>query len=138
MMERRIYYEDTDAAGVVYYGKYLGFLEQGRTEYLRERGVSIGKLHEQGHLFAVMRVEIDYLKPAVLDDLIRVDTNVLETSNATFTMGQKVVRISDERLLAEGRVTMACIGPGGRAKRMPAELLKVLETETTLVKSDQP
>jgi acyl-CoA thioester hydrolase len=125
-MELRMYYEDTDAGGVVYYANYLRFLERGRTEYLRERGLSVRELQEKGYLIVVMRLEIDYLSPAVLDDLIRVDTTVLEISGATFTLGQQVVRVADEKPLLESKVTLACLGPGMIARRLPRELLQAL------------
>jgi acyl-CoA thioester hydrolase len=88
MTKRRIYYEDTDAGGVIYYANYLRYLEQGRTEFLWARGLSVKVLHEQGYLIPVMWLEIDYLVPAVLNDLIRVKTNVLEITNVTCTLGQ--------------------------------------------------
>jgi acyl-CoA thioester hydrolase len=129
MTERRIYYADTDAAGVVYHANYLRYLEQGRTEFLRTRGLSVRRLHEQGYLIPVMRLEIDYLAPALLDDLIRVDTAVRETTPATFTLGQQVVRVSDGETLADARVTMACLGPGRKARRLPKELVQALKGE---------
>ncbi len=127
MTELRIYYEDTDAGGVVYYANYLRYLERGRTEFLRERGLSIRKLHEQGYLIPVMRLEIDYLVPAVLDDLIRIETTVLEITGATCTLGQRAVRVSDGTILVDAKVTLACLGPGNKARRMPKELLLALK-----------
>jgi acyl-CoA thioester hydrolase len=127
MTELRIYYEDTDAGGVVYYANYLRYLERGRTEFLRERGLSIRKLHEQGYLIPVMRLEIDYLIPAVLDDLIRVETTVLEITGATCTLGQRVVRVSDGTILVDAKVTLACLGPGNKARRLPKDLLPALK-----------
>ena len=127
MTELRIYYEDTDAGGVVYYANYLRYLEQGRTEYLRERGLSVRELHEQGYLIPVTRLEIDYLSPAVLDDLIRIDTTVLEITGATFTLGQQVVRVSDGKLLIDGKVTLAYLDPGKGARRLPAALVQALK-----------
>lgn len=126
MTERRIYYGDTDAGGVVYYAAYLRYLEEGRTEFLRARGLSVGALHGRGYLLPVMRLEIDYLLPAVLDDLVRVETTVEAVTHATCTLGQRVVRASDGETLADARVTLACLGPGGRARRMPAELIRAL------------
>ena len=126
MTEMRIYYEDTDAAGVVYYANYLRYLERGRTEYLRERGLTVRELQEKGYLIPVMRLEIDYLSPAVLGDLLRVDTSVLEITGATFTLGQRVVRVSDEKPLLESKVSLACLGPGNIARRLPRELLQAL------------
>jgi acyl-CoA thioester hydrolase len=127
MTEIRIYYEDTDAGGVVYYANYLRYLEQGRTEALRERGLSVRALQEQGRLIPVIHLEIDYLAPAVLDDLLRVETVVLEVTGATFTLGQKVVRAADGKLLADAKVTLACLGPDQRARRLPPELVRALK-----------
>ena len=129
MTERRIYFEDTDVGGVVYYANYLRYLEQGRTEFLRARGLLVKSLHEQGYLIPVMRLEIDYLVPAVLDDLIRVETAVLEMTNATCTLGQQVVRVSDGETLADAKVTLACLGPGKKARRLPRELMQALKRE---------
>ena len=127
MTELRIYYEDTDAGGVVYYAKYLRYLEQGRTEFLRARGLSLQGLHEQGYLIPVMRLEIDYLAPAVLDDLIRVDTTIREITSATFTLEQRVFRVSDGKMLVDAQVTLACLGPGKKARRLPLELAQALK-----------
>lgn len=125
-MEFRIYYEDTDAGGVVYHARYLAFFERGRCEFLRERGLSVGVLAEEGHVFPVVRLEIDYKAPAVLDDLVRVETEVLDVGRTSFTMGQQLVRAIDGKLLAAGKVTLVCVGPGMKAKRLPEELLKAL------------
>jgi acyl-CoA thioester hydrolase len=129
MMEQRIYYGDTDAGEVVYHANYLRYLEQGRIEFLRARGLSVRALHEQGYLMPVMRLEIDYLVSAVLDDLIRVITNVQEITSATCTLGQQVVRVSDGEMLVDAKVTLACLGPGKKARRMPRELIQALKGE---------
>jgi acyl-CoA thioester hydrolase len=127
MTELRIYYEDTDAGGVVYYANYLRYLERDRTEFLRLRGFSVRRLQEQGYHIPVMRLEIDYLVPAVLDDLLRVETTVLEITGATCTLSQRALRVSDGTLLVDARVTLACLGPGNKARRMPKELLRALK-----------
>jgi len=126
-MEYRIYYEDTDAGGVVYHANYLGYFERGRTEYFRERGLSVAELARDGHVFPVVRLEIDYRAPAVLDDLVRVETEVLKIGKTSFTLGQQVVRSFDDKLLACGKVTLVCVSPAMKAKRLPKELLQVLE-----------
>ena len=131
-MELRICYEDTDAGGVVYYGKYLRYLEQGRTEFLRERGLSVLAMHEQGYLIPVIRVEIDYLAFALLDDLIRVDTSVKEIKGATFTLEQKVIRVTDGAILVDALVTLAYIGPGKKPRRVPKDLLAVLRQDMSM------
>jgi acyl-CoA thioester hydrolase len=125
-MEFRIYYEDTDAGGVVYHARYLAFFERGRTEFFRERGLSVSELATAGHVFPVVHLEIDYRAPAVLDDLVRVENEVLEVGRASFTLGQQVVRALDGKLLATGKVTLVCVSPGMKAKRLPIELLSAL------------
>jgi acyl-CoA thioester hydrolase len=127
MMEIRVCYADTDAGGVVYYGHYLRFLEQGRMEFLRERGVSVRELHDGGTFLPVVHLEIDYLASAVLDDLIRVETSVLETTGGTFTLSQQVVRLPDGKPLVDAKVSLACLGPGGRPRRLPKALGAALQ-----------
>ena len=125
-MEFRIYYADTDAGGVVYHARYLDYFERGRTEFLRECGLSVRELHEQDCIFPVVRVEIDYRAPARLDDLLRVETELLELGRTSFTFGQRVVRVSDGRTLVEGRIVLVCVGQGMKAKRLPAQLIATL------------
>ncbi len=126
-MEIRVYYEDTDAGGVVYHSNYLKYFERGRTEYLRDLGISVGDMARRGYVFPVVHVEIDYRAPALHDDLLRVETEVLEVGRTSFTLGQQVVRAIDGKLLADGKVKLVCVGPGMRAKRLPEEILQVLE-----------
>lgn len=128
-MEIRTYYEDTDAGGVVYHANYLRYFERGRTEFLRERGLSVGEMHERGYIFPVVRLEMDFRAPAAHDDLLRVETEVLEVGKTSFTMGQQVLRAIDGKLLVDGKVTLVCVGPGMKAKRLPAELLEALKVE---------
>ena len=125
-MEFRMYYEDTDAGGVVYHANYLRYFERGRFEYLRARGLSVADLAERGFIFPVVHLEIDYRSPAVLDDLVRVETEVLEVGKTSFTLGQQVVRAVDGKLLADGRVTLVCVTPRMKARRLPEELLQAL------------
>ena len=117
----RVYYEDTDLAGVVYYANYLRFLERGRTEWARERGVDQGRLRAQeGLVFAVRRVEADYLSPARSDDLLEVRTDVLEATGARLLLAQEVWR-GEARLLA-ARVTLVAMDATGKPRRIPARL----------------
>lgn len=125
-MQIRIYYEDTDAGGVVYHANYLGFFERARTEYLRSRGLSVRQLHEEGYIFPVVRVEVDFKAPAVLDDLLQIDTEVLEVGKTSFTLQQRAIRCADCKLLVEAKVTLVCVAPGMKAKRLPGPLLAVL------------
>ncbi len=129
-MEFRVYYEDTDAGGVVYHARYLGFFERGRCEFLRRRGLSVRELADQGAVFPVIRMEIDFRAPAVLDDLLRVETEVLDVGKTTFTLGQRVVRAEDGKTLVDGRVTLVCVRPGMKPRRLPEELVGVLQSVT--------
>lgn len=126
-MEIRIYYEDTDAGGVVYHANYLRYFERARTEYLRDRGVSVSALAAQGHILPVIRLEIDYRAPAVHDDLLLIETCVLEVGKTSFTVGQQAIRKVDGKLLVDCRVTLASVSPKMKAHRLPEELLHVLE-----------
>lgn len=126
MTEVRIYYEDTDAGGVVYHANYLGFLERGRTEFLRERGLSVKELADSGCIFPVVRIEIDYRAPAVLDDLLRVETATAVVGKTSFTVRQTIVRSVDNRTLVEAQVTLVCVRPGMKARRLPEALIHAL------------
>lgn len=125
-MEIRIYYEDTDAGGVVYYANYLRYFERARTEYLRERGLSVGELAARECIFPVVRLEADYRAPARHDDLLRIETCVLEVRKTSFTLGQRAVRVNDGKLLVDAKVTMVCVNPLMKARRLPQELLQAL------------
>jgi acyl-CoA thioester hydrolase len=125
-MEIRIYYEDTDAGGVVYHANYLRYFERGRTEYLRQCGVSVADMAAAGCIFPVVRLEIDYRAAAGLDDLLRIETEVLEVGKTSFTVGQQAVRIIDGKLLVDAKVTLVCVNPRMKARRLPGELLQAL------------
>ena len=126
-MKLRIYYEDTDAGGVVYHARYIHFFERARTEFLREKGLSVGELHNAGSIFPVVRLAAEFRAPAVLDDLVSVETEVLEVGKTSFTLGQRIIRDIDNKLLVEGHVTLVCVGPGMKAKRLPSDLVQVLK-----------
>lgn len=126
-MEIRVYYEDTDAGGVVYYANYLKYFERGRTEYLRDRGFSVKDMAGRGFVFPVVHVEIDYLAPASHDDLLRVETSVPEIGKSSFTFAHQVLRVSDGKLLAKGKVKLACVGPGMKPMRLPGEIMQALK-----------
>ncbi|ODM42040.1 tol-pal system-associated acyl-CoA thioesterase [Cereibacter johrii] len=121
----RVYYEDTDLAGIVYYANYLKFIERARSEWVRGLGVDQVRLRaESGIVFAVRRVEADYLRPAVFDDLLEVETGLVETGGARIVLDQEVRR-GEERLFA-ARVVLVCLGADGRAARLPAEVRQKL------------
>lgn len=124
----RVYYEDTDLAGVVYYANYLKFIERGRTEALRGLGVDQTRLKaEQGLVFVVTRLEIAYRRPAAFDDLLTVETRLARLGGASATMDQRVAR--GETTLAEARVTLALVDGSGRAARLPPALRAALSPQ---------
>lgn len=128
-MEFRIYYEDTDAGGVAYHGRYLGFFERGRTEFFRERGFSVQQLHEEGSIFPVVRMEIDFRYPARLDDLVRIESKIISAGNTSFMMQQHLFRSHDNKLLAEGKVTLVCVDSTMKPKRLPTQLKELAQSE---------
>ena len=115
----RVYYEDTDAGGIVYHASYLRCAERGRTEMLRDNGIDhIRMLKETGMGFAVVALQVDYRQPARLDDLLTVRTSVVRVGGASLELSQNVYRMSD--LLVEMKVTLVCIDQNLKAVRLPA------------------
>jgi acyl-CoA thioester hydrolase len=115
----RIYYEDTDAQGIVYYANWMRFLERGRTEMLRLLGQEHGALRKESGLnWIVRRCLIDYLKPARLDDTIDVTTRCGELRGASLDMVQEATRQGD--ILVRAELLVACVGANGRPARLPA------------------
>ncbi|MBI3755682.1 MAG: YbgC/FadM family acyl-CoA thioesterase, partial [Deltaproteobacteria bacterium] len=98
----RIYYEDTDCGGVVYYANYLRYFERGRSEFLRERRVSLTDFYEKGILFVVTKVEIEYLFPARYNDLLLLDTQLTDISGVTMTFKHSMKREGSEKELVRG------------------------------------
>jgi len=121
----RVYYEDTDAGGVVFYANYLKFAERGRTELLRSAGFENKSLMDnEGILFVVHRVEADYLGPARLDDVLTVKTVVDTIGNSSFTMKQSVLR--GDKILCDMSIRLVCVTLEGRPVRVPDHLKKAL------------
>ncbi|WP_019864106.1 tol-pal system-associated acyl-CoA thioesterase [Methylovulum miyakonense] len=125
----RIYYEDTDAGGVVFYANYLKFFERARTERLRAMGYEQDELRNQeGILFVVRSVQVDYLSPARFNDLLQVSAEVTLIKNASLTFTQAVARGNE--VLATGLVRIACLDAGTlRPKVIPKYLLEQLKNE---------
>ena len=124
----RVYYEDTDLAGIVYYANYLKFIERARTEWVRGLGIDQTRLlAEQGIVFAVRRVEADYLRPARFDDQLTVVTTLDAMTGARLILKQDVRR--GEELLFRSLVTLVALSGGGGPARLPAELRRQLESQ---------
>ena len=106
----RVYYEDTDAGGVVYYANYLKFMERARTEWLRELGFEQDELiASENVLFAVRHIEVEYLKPARLDDALVIDVQLIDVSAATMTLAQEITRQNEPGVLCKGLVKIVCL-----------------------------
>ncbi|MES9830326.1 MAG: tol-pal system-associated acyl-CoA thioesterase [Candidatus Thiodiazotropha sp.] len=106
----RVYYEDTDAGGVVYYANYLKFMERARTEWLRSLGFEQDLLRQQdGIIFAVRQVELGYHAPARFNDNLEVNARLSQKGRASLTFFQEVVRPSDSQLLCRGTIKIACV-----------------------------
>lgn len=115
----RVYYEDTDLAGIVYYANYLKFIERGRSEWVRALGVDQVRLRaEAGIVFAVRRVEADYLAPARFDDVLEVRTTLRGLTGARIDLAQEVWR-GEQRLFA-AQVGLVALRDDGRPGRIPA------------------
>ncbi len=122
----RVYYEDTDAAGIVYYANYLRFAERARTELLRELGIENTKLmQEQNLAFVVKRCSMEFVKPAKLDDMLAVETRLIDIGGASLTADQRVCR--DQTDLVSMELKLACMTMDGRPSRLPADVRKQFE-----------
>ncbi len=119
----RVYYEDTDAGGVVYHAGYLRYLERARTEWLRSLGYSQATMKaEESLLFTVVSMQLDFLRPARLDDLLRVRSRATLAGGASVAFEQEILRGESERILA-AQVRVACLDATTyRPRRLPASL----------------
>ena len=116
----RVYYEDTDLAGIVYYANYLKFIERARSEWVKELGIDQVQMKADGLVFAVRRVEADYLSPAKFDDDLVVETTMEPGSGARLIVRQDVKR--DGTLLFSALVTIICMTSDGAVTRLPAAI----------------
>jgi len=122
----RVYYQDTDAGGVVFHGGYLSFFERARTEWLRQLGFDVRQLAEHdGVLFIVRELRVNYLRPAQIDDLLTVTAAIQNLGRAQFTLEQRVLREAD--LLVQGSVNLACVSARGlKPARVPTRVYAAL------------
>ena len=117
----RVYYEDTDAAGIVFYANYLRFMERGRTEWLRALGFEQDQLRaEQGVVFAVTAVELKYLTPARFNDLLTVHSHLTRQGGASLEFEQTIRRATDQVVCCHGSVKVVCLDAATlRPRRLP-------------------
>ena len=124
----RVYYEDTDAGGVVYYANYLKFLERARTEFLRDLGFEQDQLkQEYGIIFAVHSLSIRYRKPAVFNDALAVTADIVDVGRARLTFQQMITKDKDSSVICSAEVSIACLNADRfTPARIPDHILEVL------------
>jgi acyl-CoA thioester hydrolase len=128
-MQIRVYYEDTDCGGVVYYANFLRYFERARTEYLRDRGVEVAAYAAAGLLFVVAHVEVSYRSPGRYNDVLEIETDVVDVTRTSLTFAHEVVRLDDDRLIVEGAARLVCVDERGKPRRLPDEFMERLNAE---------
>ena len=124
-LDLRVYIEDTDAGGIVYYVNYLKFMERARTEYMRSMGFGKNYIFNHDLMFVVRDVVVQYLRPATLDDELVATASIRQLKGASMVMYQRVQR--GQEVLAQGEVTIACVDRAGvKPRRMPADMVASL------------
>lgn len=124
----RVYYEDTDAGGVVYHARYLAFAERGRTEMLRAAGFEHAPLLSEGGIaFAVVAADLQYKAPAKLDDELTIKSEIVRLGGASMEIKQGI--FCADRLLTEIKVTLVCVDSAFKAVRLPQEMRKIYDSK---------
>jgi acyl-CoA thioester hydrolase len=126
-MDVHIYYEDTDCGGVVYYANYLRYMERARTEYLASKGHSVKELMDEGTIFMVLRVEIDYKSPAHYGDVIEIETWVRDVTRVTMTFEHIMREKTSGRVCVECRAKVVYVNKNGRPKRLPDDYIEKMK-----------
>jgi acyl-CoA thioester hydrolase len=129
----RIYYEDTDHGGVVYYANYLKFMERARSEFLRSAGLELDAIEDEyGVMFAVTEAHVFYHAPALFNDLLAVESSLVEMRGVRIAFRQCIYRQSDRTLLTEGNIRLACINGDGKVRRIPPPVANKLRNYLNL------
>lgn len=124
-LEKKIYYHDTDAGGVVYYANYLKHLEEGRTEFCSARGIDTGKLMQEGIWFVVAHLEVDYKASARYGQTVKVNTWIEKIGRSSVNFAQTI--IWEDKLLIDSRITWVCVNAGFKPMSIPKEIKQALE-----------
>lgn len=122
----KIYYEDTDLAGIVYYANYLKFIERARTEMLNDANVNQNEMLKSGYYFVVKNLQANYLKPAYFEDSLNVVTEIEKINNASINLIQTIVRSNDSLFIAS--VRLALLDKFGKVARLPANIRQLLKS----------
>ena len=128
-IEVRIYYQDTDCGGVVYYGNYLRYFEQGRTQWLEARGSSVKAFMDAGILFAVVHAELHYRSPARYGETLTIITRLAEVRAASFTFAHEIREKASGRLVVEGSARLVAVDNQGKLVKLPKDLRERLAKE---------
>jgi len=126
-MEVRIYYEDTDCGGMVYYANYLKFFERARTQYLEERGLSVAGLMKEDTTFVVVHAEVDYRSSARYGDWLTIETVISDMRAASFTFSHVIRERESRRVVVEGSARLAAVNGKGKVKRLDKAMVTMLE-----------
>lgn len=125
-MEIKVYYEDTDCGGVVYYANYLRYFERARTDHLERRGIDLAAYQLKGVVFAVVHAGVDYKLPARYGDILEVDTAVEGVKGSSFNVQYIIRRKKDGAVLVTGDTRMACVSADMKPIRLPDEVRAAL------------
>ena len=124
----KIYYEDTDSGGVVYYANYLKFIERARTEMINELGFTLTTLHEDyDRLFLVKKIECDYIESCKLEDTLNVQSKVLVLKNASFVLEQNLLK--QNKIIFRSKIVMVCVNSQGAPSKIPNELHSLMKNK---------
>ena len=124
----KIYYEDTDAGGVVYYANYLKFIERARTEMINELGFTLTTFHKDyDRLFLVKKIECDYIKSCSLEDTLNVQSRVLLVKNASFELEQNIVK--QNNIIFRSKILMVCVNSQGAPSKIPSEFHSLMKNK---------
>ena len=126
----RIYYEDTDCGGIVYYANYLKYFERARTHYLESRGLSVTELMKADRMFVVVHAEVDYLAPVRYGDTLEIETIVSEMNPAAITFSHVVLDRESRRIVAQGAARLAVTDGNGKVKRLDKHTVAALQSKS--------
>src|SRR5476651_2453062 len=127
-MDKRIYYHDTDAGGIVYYGQYLCYLEEARTEFLEKRGLSVEAFIKRGFLYVVRQCNVSYRSPARYGDVLLCDAKLKKMGASQLIFEQTIHDKKDHRLLIEAEVSLVCLNMDFKPAAIPDDLRERLST----------
>jgi acyl-CoA thioester hydrolase len=124
----KIYYEDTDSGGVVYYANYLKFIERARTEMINELGFTLTTLlKDYDRLFLVKKIECDYIEPCKLEDRLNIQSKVLVLKNASFELEQNLLK--QNKIIFRSKIVMVCVNSQGAPSKIPNELHNLMKNK---------